>query len=240
MSTKQIVSIAARTLVVLSNCTAPEHFFALGAQSGDTCKCGRDRLRPQTNRQRAFPGEAVSDIPSEIFERDPYYDDLEALIAAADFLAASRVSAPRTPSEKRELLCEICNRDYKVWFAPNALWNEVVRDQFNFLCPTCFTNMAAAHGVEYTAFEVRVESNSEAGRAPMDEELAKPVAFQTAVFDKSGMRYTALFSSARRARKYATDLASELGVEEWRVISLFEWPDFASRRQTAGREDTRP
>ena len=63
----------------------------------------------------------------------------------------------------RELHCEDCDRDYVVWFAPNDLWNRVVRAKYPdgpdpFLCPTCFTVRADKDGVKYTAFEVRVEN----------------------------------------------------------------------------------
>ncbi len=67
------------------------------------------------------------------------------------------------PTEKRELLCEDCGFEYMVWFAPNELWNRVMRDaegdEKDFLCPTCFTRRADVAGVEYTAFELRVEQH---------------------------------------------------------------------------------
>lgn len=51
----------------------------------------------------------------------------------------------------RELLCMICGSDYPVWYAPNDLWNRVVRrpdgsDEWDFLCPGCFTRIAAERG----------------------------------------------------------------------------------------------
>jgi hypothetical protein len=47
----------------------------------------------------------------------------------------------------------ICDRDYPVWFAPNDLWNRVVRlpdgsDRWPFLCPTCFGMKAVEVGVD--------------------------------------------------------------------------------------------
>ena len=47
----------------------------------------------------------------------------------------------------RELLCQQCNKDYPVWFAPNELWNAVTdhleeKPYIQFLCPTCFALLA--------------------------------------------------------------------------------------------------
>jgi len=55
--------------------------------------------------------------------------------------------------EPRELLCMLCDADYPVWFAPNDLWNRVVRredgsDEWPFLCPTCFARKAVERGVD--------------------------------------------------------------------------------------------
>jgi hypothetical protein len=48
--------------------------------------------------------------------------------------------------EHRELLCDLCDRDYPVWFAPHDVWNAVVRqggvDEWAFLCPLCFSLIA--------------------------------------------------------------------------------------------------
>ena len=59
----------------------------------------------------------------------------------------------------RELLCEVCDRDYVIWFAPSDIWNATCRggkrgapDHFNFLCPTCFTNLADAQGLAPTGW----------------------------------------------------------------------------------------
>ena len=55
-----------------------------------------------------------------------------------------------------ELMCDRCGEDYPVWFAPDDLWNRTVHleDDTPFLCPRCFTVLAAKLGVcDY--FEVR-------------------------------------------------------------------------------------
>ena len=48
---------------------------------------------------------------------------------------------------KRELLCQRCDRDYPVWFAPNELWNRVTdhlseKPFIRFLCLNCFAFLA--------------------------------------------------------------------------------------------------
>jgi hypothetical protein len=56
-------------------------------------------------------------------------------------------------AQRRELLCERCDREHPVWFAPNAVWNAVVRpnpdqgDEFAFLCPLCFIVLAEERGM---------------------------------------------------------------------------------------------
>lgn len=54
-------------------------------------------------------------------------------------------------SEIRELLCQICDRDYPVWFTDDELWNQVCRreneKEIHFLCPTCFARLAERLGV---------------------------------------------------------------------------------------------
>lgn len=46
----------------------------------------------------------------------------------------------------RELLCQLCGREYQPWSGPDRLWNVVAGgwsdDPLHFLCPTCFTNEA--------------------------------------------------------------------------------------------------
>lgn len=43
----------------------------------------------------------------------------------------------------RELLCQLCHKEYPIWYAPNDIWNSVMRDKGGreetpFVCPTCF------------------------------------------------------------------------------------------------------
>ncbi len=82
----------------------------------------------------------------------------------ADMLRADPSSQKREPvgahpdssrgerSEPRELLCQMCGRDYPIWSADNDLWNAVMRggvkgspDDYDFVCPTCFVLTAASH-----------------------------------------------------------------------------------------------
>lgn len=72
-----------------------------------------------------------------------------------------------TPAEialARELLCEKCGHEHPVWFAPNAVWNAVIRggdpgasDEFSFLCPTCFIVLAEERGMRPTGWMVAPE-----------------------------------------------------------------------------------
>lgn len=58
--------------------------------------------------------------------------------------------------EKRELLCELCYREYPVWYAPSELWNAVMRhpdgkeasEKHNFICMDCFAIQAGQIGIK--------------------------------------------------------------------------------------------
>ena len=68
---------------------------------------------------------------------------------AEELIAALRTHDTKIP----ELLCMICDRDYPVWYAPDDLWNPVMRlpdgsDRWPFVCPTCFTLEATKAGVD--------------------------------------------------------------------------------------------
>ena len=62
----------------------------------------------------------------------------------------------------RELLCGSCHREYVCWFAPNEIWNAIMRDASGnesqpFLCPTCFTSIAEARGIIPIAWRIAPE-----------------------------------------------------------------------------------
>lgn len=52
--------------------------------------------------------------------------------------------------EIRELLCQLCDSEYPVWFAANELWNKVMRrpdgreasEKIHFVCLNCFAKEA--------------------------------------------------------------------------------------------------
>lgn len=103
-------------------------------------------------------------------------------------------------SEKRECLCEICQLEYPVWFAPNELWNAVMRwpdgreisEKIGFICPTCFAKEAKEKGVKTKGFMLatdeyiqsnylpreQVEAAIEAGMDPWSEDVAELIAVQ--------------------------------------------------------------
>lgn len=66
------------------------------------------------------------------------------------------------PQGNQEGRCQLCNRDYPVWFAPNPLWNKVMRDpikgdKYQFLCLDCFALEAEKQGIVPTAWVLDVE-----------------------------------------------------------------------------------
>lgn len=67
--------------------------------------------------------------------------------------------AAKAKGEPRELLCMICGVEHPVWSAENSLWNATLRtdgrDEWPFLCPTCFMNKAVERGVETMFFVQR-------------------------------------------------------------------------------------
>lgn len=66
--------------------------------------------------------------------------------------------------EIRELLCQVCNADYPVWFAPNDLWNRVMRlqgyDKYQFVCLNCFAKEAESIGIKSTAWKLTMEETA--------------------------------------------------------------------------------
>jgi hypothetical protein len=65
-----------------------------------------------------------------------------------------------TSDEKREGLCELCDREYQPWSAASPLWNAVVRggsingeEEFAYLCADCFMRLAANRRVA-TGFQL--------------------------------------------------------------------------------------
>lgn len=77
-----------------------------------------------------------------------------------EFVGVSHwMKLPELPSKDlRELLCQKCGRDYPIWFAPNELWNKIVRDGEHFLCMDCFALTAESRGVDPTAWMLSEEN----------------------------------------------------------------------------------
>jgi len=81
-------------------------------------------------------------------------------------LSQSSLSRPKAsvPSaEKREGLCELCGREYRVWSAASPIWNAAIRggcingdERYNFLCADCFMGLAEDAGAA-SLFRVTAE-----------------------------------------------------------------------------------
>jgi hypothetical protein len=61
----------------------------------------------------------------------------------------------------RELLCQRCNQEYPVWYAPNELWNLVQQEDEHFFCPTCFAILAEERGIRTTAWKLMLETEQD-------------------------------------------------------------------------------
>lgn len=102
---------------------------------------------------------ASLDTPSTVAERAPLICDHESCdVQTYDGNESRLHSLNHGP---RELLCMVCNRDYPVWFAPNEVWNPVMRradgsDEYPFICTGCFAGIAAKRG-ERRAFVLSLE-----------------------------------------------------------------------------------
>ena len=72
------------------------------------------------------------------------------------------MSSKHTASTE-EGVCEVCNEDYPIWFAPNPLWNRIMRhpdgreasQKIHFICPRCFIKQAEALGKAPRVWELR-------------------------------------------------------------------------------------
>lgn len=91
---------------------------------------------------------------------------------------------------KQELVCELCDRDYPVWFAPNALWNKVMRhpdgkeasEKHNFVCMDCFATEAEKLGIKPTAWMLTTQAEVDQKVA---EALTDFVEWHNAKYDSS-------------------------------------------------------
>lgn len=67
--------------------------------------------------------------------------------------------------EIRELLCMVCGVEHPVWYAPNDIWNAVMRwpdgreasEKIPFICPTCFVIEAERRGIKGAAWQLTIE-----------------------------------------------------------------------------------
>lgn len=65
-------------------------------------------------------------------------------------------------AEITEDICQDCERENPVWFAPNEWWNRVVPETIHFLCPNCFILRAQKKDFKnVSAWKVRPELKKE-------------------------------------------------------------------------------
>lgn len=65
--------------------------------------------------------------------------------------------APAPP--EAESICQVCDGNNPVWFAPNELWNKVIGSRLHFVCPNCFIKYAIAMGID-PVWELREADNA--------------------------------------------------------------------------------
>jgi hypothetical protein len=86
-----------------------------------------------------------------------------------------RPGTPKTSSKQvdnsiSEGMCQVCGKPYPVWFAPNPLWNKVMRhpdgreasEKYAFICMDCFALESEKVGVIPTAWMLTTEKEAEA------------------------------------------------------------------------------
>lgn len=56
--------------------------------------------------------------------------------------------------------CQDCGAAHTVWFADNALWNEVMGGPTGVVCPTCFIRRAEALGRDKHAWHLAPEETA--------------------------------------------------------------------------------
>ena len=161
------------------------------------------------------------------------------------------VRAPEpAEQEARELLCMICGKEHPVWFAPNDLWNRVMRredgsDLYPFVCPTCFAVEAERQGYA-TMFELRV--------APAEQEGPVHTGIQSdgtrAFVVTDGCYFRASWSNAGWDEKDALDFSArvndflarpqpstETGEEFTQAdVDVVTWASRGGNREAFGRE----
>ena len=97
---------------------------------------------------------------------DKLNDAKEEAVAHQEFDLAMRLRELVTELRSRhpEAKCDDCGRPNVVWFAPNEIWNKVIRPNGEvetdpMLCPTCFIRRAETSGIEATAWKVEPEQD---------------------------------------------------------------------------------
>lgn len=102
----------------------------------------------------------------------------------ADVAFAAKVDAALTyqgaPSAHPEAHCHECGGPNFVWFAPNPIWNAVVNERTDIICPQCFVAAARERGFDKDAWRLVPEFYEEPSTAlsknsnPSDPREAAP------------------------------------------------------------------
>lgn len=129
--------------------------------------------------------------------------------------------------ERRECHCEDCDRDYVTWFAPNELWNAVMRPHGEvggepFLCASCFALRADAAGVEHTGFLLTTETQFEQAKAEADYNAAAEL-LRIGDNMQSSLSRLAEFASSVTNAPYEVAMAAleaDSAVDEWTALRM--------------------
>lgn len=141
----------------------------------------------------------------------------------------------------RELLCMICDSEYPVWSAPNDLWNRVIRrpdgsDEWDFLCPGCFTRVAAERGVDGQFVVSAGVAPEQRGEPPLDLALALEAGARVC----EGRAKTLTGDAKWEAMKCARSIVGMAGHEELRkllaAVPREQHAEWCKMRNNAGCE----
>lgn len=153
-------------------------------------------------------------------------DKFTQLSDAADALGYAMTGEP-DPLKRTEARdvhpedhCDKCGGPNICWFAPSELWNKVVADRHNILCPICFVKLAEATGFDSAAWQV----SQEAIAPPTDEAVSPAVNKAMDRFWKGlAERRRKECDEAVRLLREGSFIAQTTGGTEGRDDEIFKW-----------------